>query len=192
MACPEPLEGMLPQVGDEAAEVRYLVPKLCRLCTLTKSIPESDDVCADCWALRMAGRALVKCPYFLFEEPGVYEGGRAPIELCYSCAWRVGWTEELGPVCNHPVAVNIADRWGLEVVLCPEESTLAGEGRWVPMETCTGCRWHRGELTIESERFVYCGIPYEMTAGKVPTPAEDEPPSSPPELPVRSGQEGGS
>jgi hypothetical protein len=199
MGYPEPAGGLLPEVGDEAAEVRYLVPKLCRLCMLTKPIPEQDDVCADCWALRMAGQAVVRCPYYLFEEPGVFEGGRAPIELCYSCAWRAGWTEELGPICNHPIAVNIADRWGVEVVLCPMESTLAGEGRWVPMETCTGCQWHRGELTIEAERLVYCGIPYEMTVGKVPTDgqtrtdasAEDEPQASPTEVPIWSGIEGG-
>lgn len=193
MGRPNPAERLTPGQDGEAVEIRYIVPKLCRLCELTKPIPEQDDVCGDCWALRMAGRALVKCPFYLFEEPGVYERGMVPIELCYDCAWRSGWTEELGTICNHPIAVTIKETWGVEVVHCPLESTLAGESRWVPMKVCTGCRWHRGELVIETGRFAYCGVPYEMTVSpkeevrqsKCGLPAKDEPSLDPEKVVAR-------
>ena len=155
----------LPVLEEEGEDIRYLTDKLCRLCELTKPIPEQDDVCEDCWALRMAGRAVVTCPFYLFEvqDPNVPDG-RVPIELCYSCSFRSGWTEDLGPICNHPIAVDIVKRWEVELVHCPKESTLAQESRFVPLETtCKACRWHRGELVMEAGRYVYCGIPYEMT-----------------------------
>ncbi len=105
----------LPVQEEEGEEIRYLADKLCRLCELTKPIPEQDDVCEDCWALRMAGRAVVTCPFYLFEvqDPNVPDG-RVPIELCYSCSFRSGWTEDLGPICNHPFAVDIVKRWEVE------------------------------------------------------------------------------
>jgi hypothetical protein len=49
----------------------------------------------------------------------------------------------------------------VEVVNCPETSSLAGESRWVPMSRCKACRHYRGELINLAGRFTYCGIPHE-------------------------------
>jgi hypothetical protein len=151
----------LASVDAQCEKTRFLEPKVCRLCTLTKPIPESDHACGDCWSLRMAGRALVTCPFYLFEATDLPSpDGKVPIELCYDCAHRDGWTEQLGPICNHPVAVSISELWGVEVVNCPETSSLAGESRWVPMSRCKACRNYRGELINLTGRFTYCGIPH--------------------------------
>lgn len=144
----------------EMIEVRYSRLKICHFCTLTKLVPEEDNICKDCWALRMVDRALVACPFFQYEQGSLFfPDGRIPIEFCYDCAFRRGWTLKLGPVCSHPVAVDIFERWGIEIVKCPDDNYKSKNGAFVPVFTCRTCSWYKGELTTEDGCFTYCGLP---------------------------------
>lgn len=146
--------------GGEVGKERYARLKVCRLCTLTKLVPEEDDVCGDCWALRMVGFASVSCPFFLFERKSpLFPAGRVPIETCYDCSFRKGWTERLEPVCGHPAAAIIVERRGVELVQCPEQSQKGAGSRLVPAHDCKACLWFRGELVSRGGRFAYCSYP---------------------------------
>ncbi|KKM83415.1 hypothetical protein LCGC14_1309660 [marine sediment metagenome] len=151
--------------GDQEPKLAYMEIKGCSLCNIRKPIAEYDTVCRDCWELRMVGRALVKCPFYMYESPQTFKDGMAPIELCYSCAHRAGWNEDLGPICNHPMAVLIRDTWGVLTVLCPKASAEAGDkATMVDLDFCKACEFHKGEIYIGgTDRYAYCGVPYERT-----------------------------
>jgi hypothetical protein len=157
--------------GTEEPRLAYMEIKGCSLCSTRKPIAEYDTVCRDCWELRMVGKALVKCPFFMYESTQTFKEGMAPIELCYECAHRCGFNEDLGPICNHPMAVLIKDTWGVLTVLCPKASAEAGDrATMVDMDVCKACEFNRGELYLQgTDRYVYCGVPYESTVKKSDT-----------------------
>lgn len=145
---------------SEVEELRYSRYRICHLCTLTKLIPEEDRICRDCWSLRMVGFVHVTCPYFQFEYVSpLYPDGMVPIEFCYDCAYRRGWTEELGPICSHPVAVGVAETMGVETISCPEQCSKGVGAPGVSMSECAACTWYQGELTTVQGRFAYCSWP---------------------------------
>lgn len=145
---------------SEIDELRYSRFRVCHFCTLTKMIPEEDRICKDCWSLRMMGFALVACPYFQFEHVSLlYTDGKVPIEFCYDCAYRRGWTEELGPVCSHPVAVGVVETMGVKTVPCPERCSRGERAPEASTSDCETCPWYRGELTTAEGRFAYCSWP---------------------------------
>ena len=157
--------------GPEGNLTVYMDLKRCSLCGQVKHIPEYDKICRDCWELRMVGRALVRCPFYLYEYPNYFKDGMAPIELCYDCAFRSGWTEELGPICDHPIAVMVREQWDVVTVLCPKgepglinkDNPSPYEDAMVSMESCKACPYHKGELQLGDMSSVYCGVPHEIT-----------------------------
>ncbi len=178
---PHPVIVPRPEGGrlEDADEPRFSRYKVCQFCTLTRLIPEEDLICKDCWTLRMVGVALVTCPYFLYEQRTPrFPDGKVPVEVCYDCAYRRGWTERLAPVCTHPVAVQVQEEGRRAFVRCPGRLSKPLSRSSVPEVSCKACPCYRGELCNPAGSFVYCSWPRPGALTPLHTGGEAEGPSA--------------